>query len=190
MGLTQTSFDLLLAHLHPDRDRAAQEYELTRKTLIKYFEWQGCANAEACADETIDRVAKRISQGEQIHDLTKYFKGVARLIAYEVLKERERQANLIRQLSLTPPAETATESEGEQTKYSCMEECLRNLSRENFELITRYSQPENKTENKKNLAKTMSVQLNALRIRAHRIRAELKKCYVACLQRRQVHEII
>lgn len=190
MALTQTSFDLLLARLHPDRERAAVEYESTRKTLIKFFEWQSCSNAEACADETIDRVAKKIDQGEQIQDLTKYFKGVARLIAYEVLKGRERQANLVRQLLHTPTVDAATESEEDHARGYCMETCLRKLSRENIELITRYCQPENKTENKKNLAEEMGIPLNALRIRAHRIRRELKKCYAACLQREQPHEII
>jgi DNA-directed RNA polymerase specialized sigma24 family protein len=190
MGLTQTSFDLLLAYLHPDRDKAAQEYEMTRRKLIKYFEWQGCDNAEVCADETIDRVAKKISQGEQILDVTKYFKGVARLIAYEVLKDREKQANLIRQLSRVLPTDTIDESEGTQNKFHCMEECLRKLSRENFELIIHYCQPENKTENKKNIAGIMGIQLNALRIRVHRIRAELKKCYDSCLQCQQSYEII
>jgi DNA-directed RNA polymerase specialized sigma24 family protein len=190
MALTQTSFDLLLTCLHPDRERAAEAYESTRKTLIKFFEWQNCANAEACADETIDRVAKKIDQGKQINDLTKYFRGVARLIAYEVFKDRERQANLIRQLSLTPDVDAATESEEDQARRHCMETCLHNLSRENFELITRYCQPENKAESKKNLAEERSILLNALRIRVHRIRRELKKCYAACLQREQSHEII
>lgn len=190
MALTQTALDLLLAHLHPDRQRAAEEYELTRKKLIKFFEWQGCANADACADETIDRVAKKVDQGEQINDLERYFKGVARLIALEVFKDYERKAKLVRELSLIPPADTAAENEAARRRHHCMETCLRNLSRDNLELITSYYQPENKTENKKRLAEQKGIRLNALRIRAHRIRTELKKCYVNCLQREQDHETI
>ncbi|HKQ06949.1 MAG TPA: hypothetical protein VJ464_17600 [Blastocatellia bacterium] len=190
MALTQTSFDLLLARLHPDRDQAAEAYESVRKTLIKFFEWQGCANAEVCADETIDRVAKKIDQGEDIRDLTRYFRGVARLIAYEVLKDRERQAGLARELSHAPAVVTAAESEEDQAKRHCMKQCLRRLSRENLELITHYCQPENKAKNKKNLAEELGIPLNALRIRAHRIRKELKACYTACLQRKPNPEII
>lgn len=190
MALTQAAFNILLARLHPDRQQAAEAYEMIRKRLIKFFEWQGCTSAEVRADETIDRVAKKIDQGEQIHDLMKYFYGVARLIVFEGIKDRERQANLIRQLSLIPKWDAAAETEEGQPKRHCMETCLRDLSRENLELITRYCQLENKTENKKRLAQEMGIQLNGLRIRAHRIRAGLKKCYAACLRREQGHEII
>jgi DNA-directed RNA polymerase specialized sigma24 family protein len=190
MALTQTALELLLARLHPDRQRAAEAYEMIRKKLIKYFEWQGCSQAEADADETIDRVAKKIDQGEQINDVMKYAYGVARLIVFEGIKANERQANLIRQLSYIPSSDATAESEEDQAKRRCMEMCLRGVPRANLEFITRYCQSENKTQNKKNLAAELGIKLNALRIRAHRIRMELKKCYADCLRRAQDHEII
>ena len=185
MALTQTAFDLLLARLDPDRQLAAEKYELLRKRLIKFFEWQHCANAEACADEAIDRVAKNIDRGEEIRDPVKYFNRVARLIAYEVYREREKQANLIQHLSRITTVGTASNDEEGQIHFDCMKECLHKLSSEKFELITRYYQPGQRKENRMKIADQMRIHLNVLRIRVHRIRTELKECYIKCLQCKQ-----
>jgi hypothetical protein len=56
-NLTPHEFETLLTRLDPDRDRAAQGYELLRRKLVKFFERNKCAGTEALADETIDRAA-------------------------------------------------------------------------------------------------------------------------------------
>lgn len=59
--LSQEKFDRLLAWLHPDRARAGTEYERIRQGLIKYFgsmlAWRV---ADDLADQTLDRVAKKV----------------------------------------------------------------------------------------------------------------------------------
>ncbi|MEN3330926.1 MAG: hypothetical protein V7641_291 [Blastocatellia bacterium] len=181
MALTQGALDLLLAHFDPDRERAAEKYEIIRKKLIKFFEWQRCDNADACADEAIDRVAKRIDTGTQVGNLEKYINGVARLIALEVFRERERKAKIIRQMVFPATSNTDAENEGDQSRFHCMQECLSRLSRKSLELMVRYHQFGNKKENRIKLAEQMNIQLNALRLRVHKIRGKLRKCYIRCL---------
>ena len=86
--LTQEAFDKLLHALDGDRARAGNIYQETRSNLIRFFEWRGCPFPEDHADETINRVARRILEGEDVRDVPKYFFGVARLLFLEIQKER------------------------------------------------------------------------------------------------------
>jgi DNA-directed RNA polymerase specialized sigma24 family protein len=180
MALTQRAFDLLLVHLDPDRKQAAAKYEMTRKKLIKFFEWQHCYNADACADETIDRVANKLDSGTEVRDLGKYFNGVARLIALEVFRERETEARVIRKM-IRPINPGADADKEDPSRLHCMQECLSKLSRKTLELVVSYYQPGNKKGNRMRIAQEMNIQLNALRLRVHKIRRKLRKCYVQCL---------
>src|SRR5438128_2028539 len=103
--LTQEALDHLLLSLDSDRDTAGKIYQETRSNLTRFFEWRGCPFPEDHADETINRVARRISEGEQVRDLAKYFFGVARLLFLEIQKERAREFHALDNL---PAAETTS----------------------------------------------------------------------------------
>src|ERR1700686_2943895 len=77
--VTQASFDRLLQKLDSDRDRAGEQYLRIRQKLSKFFEWRGCISPEECADRTIDRAARRIDEGSEIHasDVYLFFHGIA-----------------------------------------------------------------------------------------------------------------
>jgi DNA-directed RNA polymerase specialized sigma24 family protein len=74
--------------------------------------------------------------------------------------------------------------ESEQ-RLECLDDCVRSLPPKNLELITQYHQEEGgaKIERRKELAKRLKIPLNALRIRAYRIRGELELCVGDCLKR-------
>src|SRR5881396_3250125 len=78
--LTQDAFDRLLASLNPDRDAAADRYLEIRSKLVRFFEWRGFSTPDEYADETINRCAKKIGEGEEIRDLASYSIGVARML--------------------------------------------------------------------------------------------------------------
>src|SRR5260221_14093326 len=78
-NLTPLEFETLLARLHPARSGAAQEYELLRRKLAKFFERNQLLQAEELADETIDRVAGKLATDE-IRDEGLFASGVARLV--------------------------------------------------------------------------------------------------------------
>ncbi len=181
-GLNQVAFDKLLVQLDADRERAGEKYEIIRLKLVRFFEWRGSVFPEDHADEIINRVARRIDEGEEIRDLKNYFYGVARLLFLETLKEQEKEAAALEQM---PPLQIISEESDEQEpRLECIEMCLRNLMAENRELIIQYYRMEKgaKIENRKALAERLGIPLNALRIRAHRIKAKVEECARECLK--------
>src|SRR5215468_1188617 len=86
--LTKDSLDGLLARLDADRERAGEKYETLRLGLIRFFEWRGASTPVEHADETLDRVARKLHQGEEIRDLPAFVAGVARFVFLEVVKQR------------------------------------------------------------------------------------------------------
>src|SRR5512147_2505802 len=86
--LTQEAFDQLLAALGEDRERAGETYLEIRSNLVRFFEWRGCPLPEDHADETFNRVAKRILEGEEILNPMSYCLGVARMLLLEISTSR------------------------------------------------------------------------------------------------------
>src|SRR5262249_24688990 len=98
-SLTQTAFDSLLACLDSDRDIAADRYLRMRRDLVRLFECRGCSTPDEYADETINRCARKIQEGEAIRDVATYSIGVARMLLREMCRDRSR---LARSLDETP----------------------------------------------------------------------------------------
>ena len=175
--LTQTALDALLAWLSPDRDEAAAKYEAIRARLIRVFVSRGCAEAEDLADETINRVTSRLGDvvGAYRGDPALYFYGVAKKVRQEHDKRKLRPA--------PPPPPPAREEI--ELEHACLEECVRALPPEQRRLVIEYYQGDkrSKINNRRRLARELGIALNALRIRAHRIRAALQLCVEACLER-------
>ena len=179
--LTKDSLDRLLATLHPDRDQAGREYEKIRSRLVKLFQWRGCVSPEDLTDETLNRVAKKVEASEVIRDVQAYVGGVARLVWLESVKAGQRQRLTLDQLS---QLETTPEPESTKQRLACFESCLSALPAASRELIVDYHRKEKsaRIELRKQLAKKLGIQLNALRIRAHRIRLELEDCVANCMR--------
>jgi DNA-directed RNA polymerase specialized sigma24 family protein len=174
--LTQESFEALLAWLDPNRELAGQKYEEIRTRLIKIFACRGCYEPEEQADETINRVTNKLKEIESTFtgERARYFYGVANKVHLEYLRRKP-----------APPLPTATvTSEETEREYQCLDHCVSKLTAENRELVLQYYQEEKraKIEHRKHLAARLGIALNALRIRAHRIRASLQDCVKECLQ--------
>src|ERR1700759_1242376 len=71
-SLTREGFDRLLDCLDPDREKAGQQYEIIRSKLIHYFDWRDCPFPEEHADETINRVIRKLDAGEAFRDVSTY----------------------------------------------------------------------------------------------------------------------
>jgi DNA-directed RNA polymerase specialized sigma24 family protein len=169
-------FNSLLERLHPDRDLAGEEYERLHSKLVKYFLWNASRFPEELADKTFDRVAFRLKEGEVIKDIVKYIQGVARYILLEDFKEREKESANIAQLSVFK--EDVEEKRHSDRLHRIMEECLKNLSAEDQELISQYYVEDKKSrlDRHDELAERRGIPLNAMRIRVYRIRQRLKHC--------------
>lgn len=180
--LTKESLDRLLASLHPDREQAGREYEVIRVKLVKLFQWRGCVSPEDLSDETLNRVAKKIEAGEVIRDVQAYVGGVARLVWLESVKAQRRERLTLDQL---PQLAKTPEPDSAKRRLVCFESCLSALSVSSRELIIDYHRKEKsaRIELRKRLAEKLGIELNALRIRAHRIRLELENCVADCMRK-------
>ena len=183
--LTQEAFDKLLAALGPDRESAGEKYLELRAHLVRFFEWRGGQFPEEHADETINRAAKRVSEGEVLENPAGYLFGVARMLLLEIHKERVKQSRALGELSFSQ-SEQSYQFEELEPRVECLKKCLETLSAENRELILSYYQGEKglKIENRKRLSDRLNVSLNTLRMRAQRLRERLQACVADCLQGR------
>lgn len=191
--LTQGEFDLLLNWLDPDPEQAGRKYEVIRTRLIKIFTIRGCREAEDIADETINRVTARVAEvaAEYSGDPALYFYGVAQKV---LLEYGRKTSGRLAEVSVdsasitlsTPPQVLAEDIEPE---YQCLEHCLSELPAENRGLVMRYYQQDKqaKIDHRKMLATELGIALNALRIRAHRIRQTLQRCVLDCLEQQPVN---
>lgn len=182
--LTKEAFDRFLGRLDVDRDVAGEKYECIRLKLMKYFEWRGSDLPDMDADETINRVVRRLEQGENVYNLNGYIYGVAKLVQAESLKKRNRKQELIDESSRFEPI-TETENVEAKERQGCFDRCLGYLTQEDREIITEYYQYEKgkKIAYRKQLAIRFNMSPNALRIRAHRQRVNLEACVGECLGR-------
>src|SRR6267378_2739688 len=85
-SITAAGLARLLARLDRNPERAALEYERLRRALVKFFDWRGAWPPEECADDALDRLARKLEE-TVVDDLRSYAHGVAKL----VLLERRRQ---------------------------------------------------------------------------------------------------
>lgn len=175
--LTQEFFDLLLGWLDSDREQAGLKYESIRLRLIKIFACRGCGEAEDLADEAINRVCSKVKEIEATYkgDPALYFYGVANKLHLEYLRRSHPKP-----LPSPLPVDTAEDREAE---LECLDRCVAELSSENRDLVLRYYAEEKhaKIEDRKRLADELGLAINALRIRAHRIRLALQRCVSHCL---------
>ena len=181
--LTQEAFDKLLVALGGDRDSAAQKYLEIRTNLTRFFEWRGCSFPEDHADETINRIAKRVAEGEEILNYSGYALGVARLLLLEINKGRQREQSALAEIGTA--SEVYEEPDTDESRLTCLRSCLQTLSTDNRDLILQYYQGEKgeKIQNRKKLMDRLGVPVNTLRMRALRLRERLQSCVEECVER-------
>jgi RNA polymerase sigma factor (sigma-70 family) len=182
--LTQAALDSLLTWLDPDREKAGERYEAIRTRLIKIFTCRGCPEAEDLADETINRVTSKLGELTEGYqgDPALFFYGVAKMVRHEYERRKFKRASQA-EAPPTPPEEE--EETGDER--DCLEMCMRALPAAQRTIVVEYYRGEKraKINNRKRLAREFGIAINALRIRAHRIRAALQGCVEECVERRK-----
>jgi DNA-directed RNA polymerase specialized sigma24 family protein len=176
--LNQQAFDSLLEWLDGDREQAGRKYEDIRRDLIRRFTYRGCAEAEALADETINRVTRKVPEiaATYVGAREPYFFRVA---SY-VLKEYTKKLTAIER----PPQLDAAD----EKVFECLDACLNELLREDRDLVLLYysENKQAKIELRRELAAQRGISLDALRIRLYRIRRNLRDCVEDCLKQAKI----
>ena len=183
--VTEDTFRLLLNSLDPDRERAGTRYEDLRRVLIRFFEWRGAPFPEEHADETFDRVSKRLGDGVAIANMGGYCYEVARLVLLETVKSADRRhIPFVAGATAASRADALDDVEAER-RLDCLERCLEFLPPENRELILAYYGDDgSRIDHRRRLAEKLGVQRDALANRAQRIRNKLEECVSGCMTRR------
>ena len=180
-GLASEEFNLLLLKLHPDRERAGEEYLLLWEKLLLYFQSRACLAAEELADDTLTRVAKKIAVGEEPRSFPAYCHGVAKLILLEYLKKPCSTSAPIEEIS----HETFDETDhiNQKERQRCFDKCLREIPVEEARLLIDYCGNEDQPNRdvRRSLAERLEISPTALRIRVHRIKQKLEHCARKCL---------
>ena len=189
--VTPEAFDALLHSFAPDRDHAGRLYENLRRKLLEFFEARGSHTPDEHADETFDRVMRRIAEGEKIENPAGYCYGVARFVWKEASRRRSKEPVELDENTTFSPVVNGHDSDLElaretvEQRLDCMERCLDQLADATRVFIVEYYREEDglKIEHRKLLAERLSTTLNALRLRASRLRRELGKCTNKCLEK-------
>ena len=183
-GLTESGLSGLLARLDADAERAGAAYEALRHALMRFFDWRGAAAPDTCADEALDRLARRIAEGEVIADVRNYAHGIARLVWLEHSRAPEGRVvslDATGVVDLPAPVPAALDS----PLSSCFDRCLDTLPADGRRLILEYYTHERHGQiaARAELARTLALSPNALRSRAQRLRDRLERCVNDCVSR-------
>ena len=186
-ALTPGAFHRLLTWLDQGVDSDGSSYLEIRRRLVSYFDRKNCPAPDDLADETLNRVARRLEEEGAIESETpaKYCYIVARFVFMESLRESQRGTHVIDEMTRQNVGDHVPETEvvdDRERVLACLDECTSKLEPASRDLITRYyvGKERVKIENRRSLAESLGISLNALSIRACRIRGKLEICVREC----------
>lgn len=189
-------FGALLDCLDSDRERAWRTYAGVRERLTRFFADKNCLTPLECADDALDRAARRLADGAQVTtgDPYLYILGIAYNVLREYWKDAERKT--VEFDALAParhpshdPVEERRDTEERverERRLDCLARCMAEQTPEQRAFLATYhtgASGAERIEGRRRLAAELGVELNALRIRACRARDRLEKCLRACLAR-------
>jgi DNA-directed RNA polymerase specialized sigma24 family protein len=184
---TASAFQRLLNWLDGETNSEGQKYLEMRRRLVAYFERKNCTTPDDLADETLNRVARRLEEENisEAEDPAKYCYIVARFVFMEHLRSSHQEDALVGDLKRKATLAIATFDQPQDEKdimLSCLEGCIKGLEPEGRQIILGYyvGKEREKIENRRSLAQTLGITSNALSIRACRIRARLEQCVREC----------
>jgi hypothetical protein len=174
-------FRTLLERLAID-DNVATAYERLRTRLVSFFRLTFPVEAEALADEAIDRLARRLQDGTPVEHLAGYALGIARLLVLETGARQRKEDQAARGAMLE--AELNEQDSDADAAVPALQACLESAGPESAGFILDYYAAEggaSRIERRRQLAERAGLTLNALRNRALRMRIALEKCVMARL---------
>ena len=182
--LTASALERLLVRLDPDPARAADAYEALRLSLTRFFDWRGAHFPDECADETLNRLARRLDEGAAVVDLRNFALGIARLVRLEQARSPHVRQDELDEESIGSPL--PIDHDPTPHLHDCLVTCLASLTADARTLILEYYQDQRrqKIDRRVRLATQLGLSANALRSRAQRVRDRLERCVRACVASR------
>jgi DNA-directed RNA polymerase specialized sigma24 family protein len=186
----EATFHRLLAWLDAGTNTQGERYLEIRDRLVHYFARRNCLRPDDLADETLNRVARRLDETGAIDNVVpaQYCYIVAKFVLLESYRQRARESevnfgdNGPKRLDTLMTDDTV---EARERTFACLERCLEKCTTAERQLILDYYRtPAGKaSDHRKELAARLGLTANSLAIRASRIRARLEICVNACEER-------
>ena len=183
----------LLLRLDADVAAAWEQYAILRRRITKIFQWNNCFPADDFAAEALERVGKKL-ESEEIHDVTGYCVGVARMMCKEVGRRKQRE-NSLEGLVGGPdsvPDSSHLESQiianiDQKMWLVFLRECLAKLKPDERVFILAFYGAEGEKDmyHRRRLAEETNLKGGALRTRANRLRDKLEDCIMRSLRNRR-----
>lgn len=190
---TPGSFRRFLTWLDEGGDSGAERYLEMRRRLVAYFERKRCDSPDDLADETLNRVSRRLEEEGAIVDASPahYCYIVAKFVFLEYLRDAERHRSTIAVVTGAQDARPGdvhgalNEHARDDRRHLCLERCLGRLTAADRQLILEYYRGEQraKIEHRRTLAARLAISPNALSVRACRVRDKLESCVKTCVER-------
>ena len=181
------SFQILLDRLDPDPEIAAEKYENIRIKIVHLVRWRGCAesHADELADRTLDRVAEKIAAGEQIENVNAFAAAVARFIWLE--HSRKNRIDAVGDDLPEIPVETDLSFlDDPDERMKCLRRCIATkFTDDEKRLVINYYDTDGAEKAKtarRRLAETFGLTVNAMKVRACRLRMRLEACINDCVE--------
>jgi DNA-directed RNA polymerase specialized sigma24 family protein len=190
---TEGSFRALLEWLDQGCVTNGDSYLEVRQRLVTFFDRKNCLNAEDLADETLNRVERRLQEEGSIESESpaKFCYAIARYVFLEYLKSG-RAREVTQELADGAAAKSSAdelaaleEARARESALQCLEKCIGDLDEDRRELVLGYYQGEQRTkiENRRLMALKRGLTMNALTIRTFRIRERLEMCVRKCVEK-------
>ena len=161
---------------------AAPAYEHLRFRLVTYFRLRFPADAEALADEAIDRLARHLSEGTAVLNLPGFALGIARMLVLETSARQGKERAAAHEAVLL--AQVDEQEPEPDPAMPALRSCLQSIGAESAAMIVDYYGGDAggaRIARRQALADRLGLSLNALRNRVLRIRIGLEKCVRARL---------
>src|SRR5262249_7458722 len=185
------AFHHLLVYLDDGVNSEGQNYLKMRERLVAYFDRKNCGMPDELADETLNRVARRLEEDGSIQSETaaREWYTVGGFVFQEYLRKSDRATQAHEEIWRESRAVTNQPNEAGEVKeqmLSCLERCTDKLEQVNRGIILQYyiGKERIKIENRRALAAKLGITPNALSIRACRIREKLEACVKECVSTR------
>jgi DNA-directed RNA polymerase specialized sigma24 family protein len=191
-GLSHLAFARLLEWLDDGVDSHGATYLEIRRRLAEYFDRRDRPFADDLADETLSRIGRTLERDGAIAvtPQARYCYVVAKFVLLEDVRRERRHPHTVDSSNISSdswigrvgPLVGADEAAEREARLECLDRCLQGLGPEQRALIVDYHRDEGRAgiERRRDLAKQMGISMNALGIRACRIRATLEAQMAVC----------
>ena len=188
--LTDIAFTRLLAWLDEGTDSRGERYLDMRSRLVAYFDRRNRQFADELADETLTRVGRTLETSGSIAVTppARYCYVVARFVLLEDIRRQRRYVRIEQErLTMIAACETVVADDtapSQERRLECLDRCLEMLKPDQRQLAIEYYRDakRHRIERRRGLAQSLGISINALGIRACRIRGALESCVGTCCQ--------